>query len=207
RELPGDIGITADYSGNRGVHLFRVNTSMNGPVGQIRNGRIFIASNAPLLSSGFGRVRPRFADVTTNYHAFLFTVRKRVGKIQFQSSYTLSKTVDDSSNFTGSSDWENGSSGSRYFTVKDRSLAAFDIRHAFSTNASYQLPGRNLTGVPGVVLGAWQLSSIVSLRTGNPFDVQPGVNIGNFTNLTQYPDRVGPIHYNPRNPDRYFDPS
>src|SRR5438105_3423445 len=94
RELPGDIGITADYSGNRGVHLFRVNTSMNGPVGQIRNGRIFIASNAPLLSSGFGRVRPRFADVTTNYHAFLFTVRKRVDQIQFQSSYTLSKTVD-----------------------------------------------------------------------------------------------------------------
>jgi len=45
------------------------------------------------------------------------------------------------------------------------------------------------------------------LRSGNPFDALPGVSIGNFTQLTQYPDLVGPIHYNPRNPDRYFDPS
>jgi hypothetical protein len=207
-EFPGDLAVTTGYSGNRGVHLFRVNTAMNTRVSQIRDGRIFIASNAPLNSSGFGRIRPRFSDVTSDYHAFLLTVRKRLSRgLQFQTSYTLSKTVDDSSNFTGGSDWDNGSSGSRYFTVKDRALANFDIRHALVTNASYQLPGRNLAGIAGTVFGAWQLSGILSLRAGNPFDAAPGVNIGNFNNLTQYPDLVGPIHYNPRNPDRYFDPS
>jgi hypothetical protein len=206
-EFPGNLGVTTGYSGNRGVHLFRVNTSMNTPVGQVRNGRIFIPTNTTLLSPGFGRIRPRMSDVTSDYHAFLLTVKRRVGRVQFQTSYTFSKTVDDSSNFTGGSDWDNGSAGSRYFSVKDRGLANFDIRHAFVTNASYQLPGRNLPGVAGRVLGAWQLSSIVSLRSGAPFDAQPGVNIGNFTQLTQYPDLIGPIHYNPRNADRYFDPS
>ena len=53
-EFPRNLGLTAGYSGNRGVHLFRVNTSMNTPVGQIRNDRIFIPSNATLLSPGFG---------------------------------------------------------------------------------------------------------------------------------------------------------
>lgn len=147
------------------------------------------------------------SDVTSDYHAFLLTVKRRVGRVQFQTSYTFSKTVDDSSNFTGGSDWDNGSAGSRYFTVKDRGLANFDLRPAFVTNASYQLPGRNLPGVAGHVLGAWQLSGIVSLRSGAPFDALPGVNIGNFTQLTHYPDLIGPIHYNPRNADRYFDPS
>jgi hypothetical protein len=31
--------------------------------------------------------------------------------------------------------------------------------------------------------------------------------VGNFTQLTQYPDKVGSIKYDTRNPDRYFDPS
>jgi hypothetical protein len=56
-------------------------------------------------------------------------------------------------------------------------------------------------------LGGWQLSSIISLRGGNPFNPEPGVNVGNFTNMTNYPDRVGPIKYDTRNADHYFDPS
>jgi len=208
-EFPGNLGVTTGYSATRGVHLFRVNTSMNTRVAEDRGGRIFIATTAPLISPGFGRVRPRVSDVTSDYHAFLLTVKKRLSHgLQFQTSYTLSKTVDDSSNFTGSSDWENGSSGSRYFTVKDRALANFDIRQAMVINGSYQLPGGNLAGAAGQVLGGWQLSSILSLRGGNPFDASPGdVSIGNFFNLTQYPDLVGPIKYDTRNPDRYFDPS
>jgi hypothetical protein len=208
QEFAGNLGVTAGYAASRGVHLFRVVTSMNARVHEIRNGRIFIPTTAPLISPGFGRIRPRFSDVTSDYHAFLLTIKKRISRgLQFQTSYTLSKTVDDSSNWTGSSDWDNGSAGSRFFALKDRSLAAFDVRQAFVTNATYQLPGSNMAGVAGRVLGGWQLSSIISLRGGNPFNPEPGVNVGNFTNMTNYPDRVGPIKYDTRNADHYFDPS
>ncbi|HWP85962.1 MAG TPA: TonB-dependent receptor, partial [Terriglobia bacterium] len=114
QELPGGLGVTTGYAASRGTHLFRVVTSMNARVHEVRNGRIFIPSNAPLISPGFGRIRPRFSDVTSDYHALLVTVKKRMsGGLQLQTSYTLSKTVDDSSNWTGSSDWDNGSAGSR----------------------------------------------------------------------------------------------
>jgi hypothetical protein len=207
-ELPGNVGITTGYAASRGVHLFRVVTSMNARVHEIRDGRIFIPTTAPLISPDFGRIRPRFSDVTSDYHALLLTVKKRLSRgLQFQSSYTLSKTVDDSSNWTGSSDWDNGSSGSRFFAIKDRALAAFDVRQAFVTNATYQLPGENMAGVAGRVLGGWQVSTVVSLRGGNPFSPEPGVNVGNFTNMTHYPDRVGPIKYDTRNPEHYFDPT
>ncbi|MBI4478950.1 MAG: TonB-dependent receptor [Acidobacteria bacterium] len=209
QELPSNIGVTAGYAASRGVHLFRVVTSMNRREFEMRDGRIFIPSNAALSMPGFGRVRPRFSDVTSDYHALLVTVKKRMSRgLQFQTSYTLSKTVDDSSNWTGSSDWDNGSSGSRFFSIKDRSLAAFDVRQALSINGTYQLPGSNLTGAAGQVLGGWQLSSVVSLRGGNPFSPSPGAgNPGNFTNMEHYPDRVGPVKYDTRNPDGYFDPS
>jgi len=156
-----------------------------------------------------GSVRPRFSDVTSDYHALLLTVKKRLSRgLQFQTSYTLSKTVDDSSNWTGSSDWDNGSSGSRFFSVKDRALAAFDVRQALSINGTYQLPGSNLAGVAGHVLGGWQLSSVLSLRGGNPFSPVPDAgNPGNFTNMEHYPDRVSPNKYDTRNSDQYFDPT
>ncbi|HWP84389.1 MAG TPA: hypothetical protein VNN17_04325, partial [Terriglobia bacterium] len=86
-------------------------------------------------------------------------------------------------------------------------LAAFDIRQALVANATYQLPGRGLSGVAGHVLGGWQLSGVLSLRGGNPFSPDPGITPGNFTNMTSYPDRVGPIRYDTRNPDHYFDPT
>ena len=213
-EFPGNLGVTAGYAASRGVHLFRVVTSMNARFHEIRDGRIFIPTLVggvanPLISPRLGRIRPRFSDVTSDYHALLLTVKKRLSRgLQFQTSYTLSKTVDDSSNWTGSSDWDNGSAGSRFFSLKDRSLAAFDVRQALVTNGTYQLPGNNLEGVAGRVLGGWQLSSVLSLRGGNPFNPAPGANNpGNFTNMTNYPDRVGPIKYDTRNSDQYFDPS
>ncbi|MBI4481072.1 MAG: TonB-dependent receptor [Acidobacteria bacterium] len=212
RELTPNTGVTVGYSGTRGVHVIRV-ISMNSRIAQQRGDRgLFIPTTAPFLSPAFARIRPRFADVTSDYHALRLSVQKRLSAgLQFQSAYTWSKTVDDASNFTGGSDFGNAPGSARHGAVKDRGLAAFDLRHVMVNNFSYQLPGSRLSGAAGKVLGGWQMSGIISLRSGSPFDVSTGVSPAHFRNgfISDYPDVAAgtEYQYDTRNPDRYFDAS
>jgi hypothetical protein len=210
KALGGNTSVNVGYSGTRGVHLIRY-VMANSRIAQVRDGRLFIPNNAPFPNPGFGRMRPRFTDVTSDYHGFLLTVKRRLSAgLQFQGSYTWSKTIDDGSNWTGSSDWGN-SGGPRYQAMKDRGLSAFDVRNTFVTNFTYQLPGARVAGIPGVILRAWQVSGIVSLRGGNPFNVSTGISPSHFRNgfISDFPDSVADakIQYDTRNSDRYFDPS
>ena len=187
--------------------------NMNMPVAEVRGERLFIRATAPFLHPAFGRIRPRFTDATSDYYAMRLSGTRRFSQgLQFQASYTLSKTIDDGSNWTGSTDFSNSPGSARYLDLKDRGLAAFDIRNNFSANFTYDLPGGSLAGVAGKLLGGWQTSAIVSLRNGNPFTVSTGVLPANQRsgNVGDYPD-VAPGNpgytYDTRNPNRYYDPS
>jgi hypothetical protein len=91
--------------------------------------------------------------------------------------------------------------------VKDTGLAAFHIGRNLVINFSYDLPGRNLTGVAGKVFGGWQMSGIFAARDGIPFSVSVQAP-SHFTNVSGVPD-VAPgnegYSYDTRNVDRYFD--
>jgi hypothetical protein len=57
----------------------------------------------------------------------------------------------------------------------DWSAAAFDIRHVFSANATWEVPAFG----HHAALGGWQVNSIVSLRSGLPFS--PSINTPNWS--------------------------
>jgi hypothetical protein len=131
-----------------------------------------------------------------------------------QSSYTWSKAIDDGSAFLGSGDFENDRQP--YRTLKERALSAFDIRHSFYTNFVYDLPGENLAGATGKVLGGWSLSGILRLNSGSPNSItsgQPTFGTGSTSKALIYVD--GPTvdlipggdlnPSRPQNPDEYFD--
>ena len=130
---------------------------------------------------------------------------------QLRGAYTLSKALDEGSNFTGNTDFENGDARGRYGAVKDRGRAAFDIRNALTVNFTYDLPGQSLTGVGGRILGGWQASGILTAQSGNPFNPSTGFNPRwwSTTGIGSYPDLVIGVkaRYDTRNPERYFDPS
>src|SRR5205085_9941139 len=64
----------------------------------------------------------------------------------------------------------------------------FDVTHNAVINYVYDLPiFRHSKGLVQGILGGWQTSGVVTLRTGFPFTLQGGsLN----TNSTTYPDRV-----------------
>jgi len=92
-------------------------------------------------------------------------------------SYTWSKSIDNASSYFPSASDANYPQDSNNVAA-ERGLSSFDLRHRFSGSFVYELPfgkgkrmGGNLEGWQGAVVSGWQLNSIVTLQTGQPFTV------------------------------------
>ena len=214
RSITQTTSVEVGYSGNRGVHLMRMILT-NASIAGLRDGRLFVAppvppaTTVPVMFPNIGRVRPKVSDGMSTFHAFRLQLNQRfAGGLQMRGSYTFSKALDTGSNFAGSADFSN-SGPPRYLALQDKGYAAFDIRNNLSVNFTYDLPGRNLTGVVGKVLGGWQTSGIVTAQSGSPFNVATGFRPNQFSTIEDYPDLVpgAKVKYDTRNPSQYFDPT
>ena len=101
--------------------------------------------------------------------------------LQYQVAYTLSKCMSDSTGYYGA--WSNALSASAYWqNVYDQKSewapCYYDATNVISAYAIYDLPfgrgkmlGRNANRVLNGVIGNWEVSPIVSFRTGWPMPV------------------------------------
>ncbi|OFW41698.1 MAG: hypothetical protein A3J28_06735 [Acidobacteria bacterium RIFCSPLOWO2_12_FULL_60_22] len=207
-------GTTAEigYSGTRGTHLYRV-MMLNATQSEMRDGRRFYLADRPLFNNNWNRMRWRLFDAVSDYHGLRVSVNKRFSRgLQFQSSYTFSKSTDDFSSWIGSDLGAADRAG--YMTEHFHGLSGFDVRNSFYTNFVYDLPGAQWTGAAGKLLGGWSLSGILRLNSGHPITLladQPrqGANRlqfveGSTLDLAPGADQ-SPTR--PRNPNQYFDPS
>jgi hypothetical protein len=104
-------------------------------------------------------------------------------------AYTYSKALGEG---YGRND-PSGDVDSTYQNPRDRRASrqryGFDVTHNMVMNYVYDLPFfQNSQGWVRSVLGGWQTSGIVTLRSGFPFTVTGG-NLN--TGATTYPDRIG----------------
>lgn len=210
REIASGTVVDIGYTGTRGVHL-SVITNWNVPIAQLVNGRLFIAPTAPLRHPNFGRLRPMQFNAGSSYHAFRMELNRRFSSsLQFQASYTYSKSVDDYSGTVGAGDYTNEGAGQKYLDMRDTGLSAFDVRNNLVFNFTYDLPGRNMGGLAGAVLGGWSVSGIGRFSSGPPFGLSSGVQPTYMRFIRDYPDLapgVDEVAIDERNPNRYFDPS
>lgn len=145
--------------------------------GQLATFRLATIS-APLL--GFNTLVNRYdASAGSIRHASYVSVQRRINNgLAFTANYTFGKTINDAS--------DNGNTTAIAATVTqvgfggrreaERAVALYDIKHSFSSTFNYELPigqGRRfLSGAPGVVdalIGGWQTSGVVRIRSGLPF--------------------------------------
>ncbi len=117
----------------------------------------------------------RFSGGLSNYHAMVFTLRKRFSQgFAFDFNYTLSKSLDDSGLFTQNNVAEYQNS---LFTDIDYGPSVFDIRHIFNANGVYELPfgkGRRFDSGNAVVnklIGGWSTAGIYTRQSGLPLTV------------------------------------
>jgi hypothetical protein len=203
RQLPWTMALQVSYVGSRGIHLLQAADSNPYPF-TIQNGQPFWDPGTILPSSDPKAVHrltnptwgnfPAGGSGDSIYHALEFGVTKRVSHgLQFQSSYTYSKLIDDGD---GQAPSQTTSSSPTEISVLDlrldRGLASFDARHNYRFNTIYNLPttGASNSLVRGVLNG-WWAAAIFSAQSGTPFspsisnDRSRSSGIGNLSDLTR----------------------
>ncbi|HLG15931.1 MAG TPA: TonB-dependent receptor [Blastocatellia bacterium] len=179
RMIRRDLSLDLAYQMYRGIHI------------QVPHEVNYVESPVPsptFLNTGpnFVRIDP---TITQNniyksignsvYHGLTASLTKRFSNnFQFQANYTLSKAIDDNTDFN--------SAFAAFIPTRldlERALSAFDIRQNFVVNGIVQLPFKSGEG-HNIVARAFAdttITPIMFLRTGIPFTVRFGRDVNGDT--------------------------
>ncbi len=199
----GSATLNAAYVGTAGIKL-PVTDSPNGYAGAqppFAPYTQFDSSGA--ITGGYGPVTIMTNRSHSSYDSLQLSAQKELTStgLGFQSSYTFSKSIDDTSAVFGG--FISGYSGAVSQTLPenpfdaqaDRGLSSFDIRQALTFSlfqdlhldrpAPFRFLGKTLTA-------GWQLMGIGTLMTGLPFTVYSGIQqTGVGSSNTDRPDQIG----------------
>lgn len=197
RELSSTLGLTVAYVGSKGTHLRVARNENQFVLNGATLSRPFpkvSASSAILPGATLGNITEVDSGANSNYNALWVTLNKRTSKgLQFNTSYTYSKSIDDNSLSSQGVIVQNS-----FDVGNSRGLSDFDVRHRFVFSGFYELPFKGNRFVSG-----WQLGIISQAQTGNPLNVV--TSIGGFTGVvnTLRPDLNGAVSVT-GNPNQWF---
>lgn len=188
RRLPFDMALTLAYTGSRGINLPERKDGNVAP-GQVVNGKLFWTGNEPRSNPNWTTNEYFTAGGNSWYNSLQVGLIKRLGKgLQFQSSYTYSKLIDETQGQTGGDN--TGVPVDSVHRELDRGPAEFDLTHNWRLNAIYRLPKMNTSSLLDKVVNGWWMSGILSLQSGYPFSATLGSNRSRSkaTPGSNYPD-------------------
>lgn len=216
RELGAQTVATVGFVGSRGYNQIR-NVEYNQAIPEIQaDGRYFFPANPVRRNPNFGSMRLRTTDGLSWYKGLIAGASRRFSAgLALQGSYTLGKSEDLGSQAIGSGDFDNSYQPRYAFDPMDnKGLSDFDIRHNFVFNYTWELPfGRAASGIARGFADGWQLSGIVTLRSGIPFTPVLGFDraraLPRSGGAGQRPNLVAGCSANPvlGDPKQYFDPN
>ncbi|MFN2512734.1 MAG: carboxypeptidase regulatory-like domain-containing protein [Pyrinomonadaceae bacterium] len=180
QELPAKLTGTIGYQGSTGHKLIRL-VNQN-----------FLYPNNP----SFFAVYFTTPDVNSNYNALNANLTRRFAEgFQLQANYRFSKSIDQLS-YEGPGFVTNQTFPQDNRT--ERGPSDFDVKHFFNLSTLYELPFfRRRNDFIGAVLGGFEITSVVTARTGFPFT--PVVDASTST--------PGGITLSPVRPQGYSGPS
>jgi hypothetical protein len=182
KQLGSDWVVTADYLGNRGVHL-RAGTEENpaiyipgagkSTVANTQSRRMLTQLNA---ASGAYYSTITFLDdgVSTNYNALRLTTQHRFNHgYTLLAAYTYSRCMQDTE--TLGNKLQGNNETNPYNRLFDYGPCDYDLRHSFVTSFVYQ--GYNFANrALDLVAGGWSPAFLVSAYNGFPFTPLTGVD-------------------------------
>ena len=181
RQLPFGMGLTVSYLGLHGVHLWTRGEGNPVIPTSITNGEPFYAASISSCESVVPscRVDPYWTSSTYDsnagtswYNAGSVNLVKQIGHgLQFQTSYTWSKSLDDTEDMggleTSSGCVTNTSPLNRRI---DRGPSCFDTTNRWNLNLVYHLPKVAAgNGFVSKLANGWWMSNIVTAQSGLPY--------------------------------------
>jgi hypothetical protein len=150
----------------------------------------------PTLQGEIGQARLTSSVGYSNYNALQASFQKRLSRgLEFQANYTFSKCLGNSSGFFaqyGDTNANLTQAGNNHFFFQNTYDPAADygrcdqnVGNAFNGFVTYDLPfgrgrmfGSNINRAADLVVGGWQVNSIMQFHTGFPITAQATDNSG-----------------------------
>ena len=198
-EVVRNFTVTTAYVGSHGVHLPFHADEINdiqptlSSVGYLWPGPGVTGTR--LFPNLTGQVSTTQWSTSSTYHGLNVSAIKRLSHgLQFQGSYTFSKSLDDGSSGIAGDTFGNSVSSLPLFDPRHRhGPSDFDVRHVGAINAIWMVPSpANWSTVPKYMASGWQIGGIYAVTTGLPFTpVIGGDPLGlKGADLYAFPDRV-----------------
>lgn len=181
------------YIGSKGTHLTRlipINPEVNGPPPATSPAdetarfadfqQAIQKENGPgnnRLDSRFNQVNRLDDGASSIYHSLQVTGNKTFSRgLQFQASYTWSKSIDNASDFYPAIQANDNSYAQDAFQLAaERAVSNFDIRHRIIVTGVWQVPFfRGRKGVAGKVLDGWSFESVNLWQSAVPATLLAG---------------------------------
>ena len=190
------FALMGGYVGSKGTNLI-TRRNINQPVNGVRPYPTLSSSSPILPGTPLGNITQAESSGNSSYNALWVTGTRRLTRhLQFDASYTWSKSLDYSSFSSQGIVVQNS-----YDLDGSRGLSDFDARHRFVVSAIYRLPFHGSR-----LLCGWQLAAITQSQSGNPLNVVTTNSTLNGIAGTVRPDVNGPIEILNR-VDEWFDTS
>jgi hypothetical protein len=153
---------------------------------------------------GFGTLEFLETQANSAYNSLQASVRRSLGALVVNASYTYSHSIDDSS------DRGDATFVDSYNLRNNRASSNFDQRHVLNISYVYDLPFFNKSsGLLKTLLGGWQWSGIITSQSGTPLKNTNGAasfsnnvfgdnaGVGNGVGTGSRPDKVSDPHSAP----------
>jgi hypothetical protein len=148
----------------------------------------------------------------SNYNAMQVNLKKKIAHgVQFDFSYTFSKSIDLSSDAerVGTIGGTGAQIQNAWSPYQFRAVSDFDATHQVTANWIADLPfgrgrwlGRNVNRVADAFVGGWQLAGLGRWTSGFPFSVANGYNWATDWDLSGNGIQVAPVKTG-----TYYDPT
>jgi len=185
RSVLHDSLISIEYTGSHGVDLYSIENLNQLGFGVVYEGTDPVADNSvDRLNRQYGNMNTRGTNGFSFYDALntrFVTNNLFHSGLAMTVNYTYSHTIDNlSSSFSETPQTENLGLLDPFQPKLDKGTADFDARHRVALSAVWTIPyARGTHGFEKQALDGWELASIFTARTGNPFTVfDSSANIG-----------------------------
>lgn len=186
--LSGNTVLEIGYSGSRAIHMMRTQ-DINQPLASEAIARGQQNANQARPYKGWGVINHREQSYMSNYHGLQTGLNRSMSRgLMLQIAYTWSKAIDNA-------DFPGGIYGfvpNTRDSSGERGRANFDATHNFIASYLWDVPFlRNRKDLIGRILGGWQYSGVVTLRTGLPISPELGRDIaGVGSSARQRPEAI-----------------
>ena len=226
RQLPGKMVLSVGYAGSRGLNIIQ---TIEGnpiipaflPTGEQYPLVLPSATSCQTTPGQLGcRENPFIGSCECKstggdswYNALQVRLQKQLSRnLQFQVSYTFSKSLDDTQGQHGGEAGGTSITGTDPWNLRtDKGPSDWNTPHWLAINATYTIPSTK-TGFLGAVTNGWRASSIIQITSGLPFSVIESSCRSNSMVLGNCADRVNvvpgcqKIVFN-GDPNSYFNPA